>query len=70
MKINLKNMLDNIENRNYKVIEVNNKEFKLENGDVYQHNFDLSDDITVGEFQILLDNSKESILNLIKNLNK
>lgn len=63
-------MLDNIENRNYKVIEVNNKEFKLENGDVYQHNFYLSDDITVGEFQILLDNSKESILNLIKNLNK
>jgi len=59
-----------MENNKHKVVEVNSKEFKLENGDVYPHNFDLDEDITVEEFQVLLDKSKDSITELIKNISK
>lgn len=70
MKTKLKTILNNMENKNYKVVEVNNKEFKLDNGDVYPHNFDLDESITVEEFQILLNKSKASIIELIKNISK
>jgi len=59
-----------MENKNYTVIEFNSKEFKLDNGDVYPHNFDLDQDITIKEFQNLLDLSKKTITELIKNINK
>lgn len=58
-----------MKNKQFKVVRVNNNEFELDNGDIYPHNFDL-DDITVDEFQKLLDNSKELILKMIKNLDE
>jgi len=70
MKTKLKTILNNMENKNYKVVDVNSKEFKLDNGDVYPHNFDLDESITVEEFQTLLDKSKASITELIKNISK
>lgn len=66
----MKTILKNMENNKHKVVEVNSREFKLENGDVYPHNFDLDEDITVEEFQVLLDKSKDSITELIKNISK
>lgn len=66
----MKTILKNMENNKHKVVEVNSKEFKLENGDVYPHNFDLDEDITVEEFQVMLDKSKDSITELIKNISK
>lgn len=59
-----------MKNKLFKVVRVDNNEFELDNGDVYPHNFDLGNDITVDEFQKLLDNSKELILKMIKNLDE
>lgn len=59
-----------MKNKQFKVIRVDNNEFELNNGDIYPHNFDLGDDITIEEFQKLLDNSKELILKMIKNLDE
>lgn len=58
-----------MEEQKYKVIRVTKSEFELDNGDIYPHAFELDDDITVEEFQKLLDSSKEMILNHIKKIN-
>ena len=59
-KINkIKKALNNMQN---KVIEVNKEYYVLENGDTYEHTFDIDENITVEEFQKLLDNAKDTIL--------
>lgn len=66
----MKKLFEIMKNKQFKVVRVNNNEFELDNGDIYPHNFDLDDDITVDEFQKLLNNSKELILKMIKNLDE
>lgn len=62
-------LIKKMEEQKYKVIRVTKSEFELDNGDIYPHAFELDDDITVEEFQKLLDSSKEMILNHIKKIN-
>ena len=57
-----------MEEKNMKVVRVDKTEYELENGDVYPHVFELGEDITVDEFQIILDESKALILSHIKNI--
>ena len=51
-----------------KVIEVTNTNYTLENGDVYEHTFDIDENITVEEFQTLLDNAKATFLNSLNKI--
>jgi hypothetical protein len=53
-----------------KVVEVTKTNYTLENGDVYEHTFDIDESITVEEFQILLDNAKSTILNTLNKIDK
>lgn len=53
---------------NHKVIEVTKTNYTLDNGDVYEHTFDIDENITAEQFQILLDNAKNTIINTINNL--
>lgn len=65
----MKNKLIKImEEKNMKVVRVNKTEYELESGDVYPHVFELDEDITVEEFQNLLDESKSLVLSHIKNI--
>lgn len=48
-----------------KVIAVDSHSYRLDNGDVIEHNFELPKDITVDEFQKMLDNAKSIITNII-----
>ena len=67
----MKNKLIKImEEKNMKVFRVDKTEYELENGDVYPHVFELDEDITVDEFQKLLDESKALVLSHIKNIEK
>ena len=67
----MKNKLIKImEEKTMKVVRVNKTEYELENGDVYPHVFELDEDITVDEFQKLLDESKSLVLSHIKNIEK
>ena len=50
-----------------KVVKVTKTYYTLDNGDVYEHTFDIDENITVDEFQSLLDNAKNII---VKTLNK
>lgn len=61
-------LIKTMEEKKMKVIRVSKTEYELENGDVYPHVFELDEDITVNEFQKLLDESKSMILSHIKNI--
>jgi len=65
MKRNLKQIMDNTPNAKYKVVEVTKEYYKLENGDIFEHTFDIDDDITVEEFQAMLDNARKIMENII-----
>ncbi len=58
MKANLKQIMDTIPTAKYKVVEVTKDHYTLENGDVFEHTFDIDENITVEEFQQFLDNAK------------
>jgi hypothetical protein len=66
----MKILFEIMKNKKFKVVRVDNNEFELENGDVYPHNFELDNNITVEKFQKLLDNSKEFILKMIKDIDE
>lgn len=59
-----------LQNRQMKVVEVTKTNYTLENGDVYEHTFDIDESITVEEFQILLDNAKSTVLNTLNKIEK
>ena len=50
-----------------KVVKVTKTNYTLDNGDVYEHTFEIDENITVEEFQSLLDNAKNII---VETLNK
>jgi len=67
MKRNLLKMIKEIK---HTVVRVTKTEFELDNGDIFQHNFELEEEITVEEFQKLLDSSKELIVDLLKRIDE
>jgi hypothetical protein len=58
MEKKVENIMDNVPNAKYKVVEVTKDHYTLENGDVFEHTFDIDESITVEEFQQLLDNAR------------
>lgn len=59
-----------LQNMKLKVIEVTKTNYTLENGDVYEHTFDIDENITVEEFQKLLDNAKNTIIETLNKIEK
>ena len=53
-----------------KVVEVTKTNYTLENGDVYEHTFDIDESITVEFFQKLLDNAKNTIIETLNKIEK
>ena len=72
MKKNFNKIMKNLENSTLKVVRVNKNEFELDNGDIYPIPFelDIDEDITVDEFQKILNSSKIFILKLLKEANE
>ena len=59
-----------LQNMQLKVIEVTKTNYTLENGDMYEHTFDIDESITVEEFQKLLDNAKNTIIETLNKIEK
>lgn len=57
-----------IKSMQHKVVEVTKDNYTLDNGDVYEHQFEIDESITVDEFQKLLDNAKETIMSTLNNI--
>lgn len=55
--------------KNLKVVKVTKTDYTLDNGDVYEHTFDIDESITPEEFQKLLDNSVNTVIGIIKKIN-
>lgn len=70
MKRDIKTIMKELTNKNLTVIRVTKTEFELDNGDIYPHTFELDDDISVEEFQILLDESKTTMINHLNKIIK
>lgn len=70
MNSKINNTKKTLENMQLKVVEVTKTNYTLENGDVYEHTFDIDDDITVEEFQKLLDNAKNTIIETLNKIEK
>lgn len=52
-----------------KIVKVTKTDYTLDNGDVYEHTFDIDDNITVEEFEKLLENSLDTVIRVIKKIN-
>jgi hypothetical protein len=66
MKNKIYKLMESIKNKEYKVVRFTESEFELDNGDVYPHLFKLDSDITVDEFQEILNDSKEFMLKFLE----
>ena len=52
----------------HKIVEVTKDHDTIDNGDVYEHQFEIDENITVDEFQKLLGNAKETIMSTLNNI--
>ena len=59
-----------LQNMHLNVVEVTKTNYTLENGDVYEHTFDIDEGIAVKEFQKLLDNAKNTIIETLNKIDK
>ena len=53
---------------NLKVVEVTKDHYTLDNGDIYEHTFEIDDNITVEEFQKLLDNAQSLVVDTLNKI--
>lgn len=70
MNSKINNTKKALQNMQLKVVEVTKTNYTLENGDVYEHTFDIDEEITVEEFQKLLDNAKNTIIETLNKIEK
>jgi hypothetical protein len=70
MNSKINNTKKALHNMQLKVVEVTKTNYTLENGDVYEHTFNIDESITVEEFQKLLDNAKNTIIETLNKIEK
>ena len=70
MNSKINNTKKALEDMQLKVVEITKTNYTLENGDVYEHTFDIDENITVDEFQKLLDNAKNTIIETLNKIEK
>ena len=68
MRTYINNIKKTLQSIKMKVVEVTKTNYIFENGDVYEHTFDIDENITVEEFQNLLDNAKTTFLNSLNKI--
>ena len=57
--------MKSLKEKQFRVVRVSKTEFELDNGDVYPFPFDMDEELTVEEFQNILDNSKGLVLQML-----
>jgi hypothetical protein len=64
-----KKIINKMQEKELKVVRVTKEEYELENGDIFPHIFNFEEDITIEEFQTILNSSKNMVLSHLKNIN-
>jgi len=72
MKKKIKTIMENLKNKNLIVVRFDKNEFELDNGDIYPIPFelDVDENITIEEFQKILNNSKDDIIKILDKYNE
>lgn len=70
MSIKIKKLTKSLMDTQPKVVQVTKDNYTLDNGDVYEHTFEVDEGITVEEFQKLLDNAKNTIIDTLNKIDK
>jgi hypothetical protein len=72
MRKKINKIMEDLKSKNLIVVRVNKTEFELDNGDVYPIPFelDVDEDISVEEFQKLLNSSKDNMIKILGNINE
>jgi len=60
-------VMKKLQEKEYKVVRVSKTEFEIDNGDIYPIPFELDKVPTVKQFQKMIDNSKDLMLEILKN---
>ena len=61
-------LMNKLRDKQFKVVRVSKTEFELDTGDVFPFPFDMEEELTVEEFQHILDNSKELVLQMLSGI--
>ena len=61
----IRTIMKALKEKQFRVVRVSKTEFELNNGDVYPFPFDMDEELTVEEFQKILDGSKDIILQML-----
>lgn len=61
-------LINKMQEKKLKVVRLTKEEYELENGDIFPHIFNFEEDITIEEFQKILDESKDIVLSYLKNI--
>ena len=64
--MSISKIMKKMQEKEYKVVRVTKTEFELDNGDVYPIPFELDKVPTVKQFQKMIDDSKDLMLELLK----
>jgi hypothetical protein len=72
MKKKIKNIMENLKNKNLIVVRFDKNEFELDNGDIYPIPFelDVDENISLEEFQNILNSSKDDIIKILDKYNE
>lgn len=68
MKTKINTVTKRLREMNLKVVEVTKDHYTLDNGDIYEHTFEIDDNITVEEFQKLLDNAQSLVVDTLNKI--
>lgn len=68
MKTKINTVTKRLREMNLKVVEVTKDHYTLDNGDIYEHTFEIDDNITVEEFQKLLDNAQSLFVDTLNKI--
>jgi len=68
MKTKINTVTKKLREMKLKVVEVTKDHYRLENGDIYEHTFEVDDNITAEEFQKLLDNAQALVVSTLNKI--
>jgi len=66
--VKAKRISNMLADKQFKVVRVSKTEFELDTGDIYPLPFELDEELSVEEFQKILDGSKDLMIQMLKNI--
>ena len=63
-----KSISNMLTDKQFKVVRVSKTEFELDTGDIYPLPFELDEELSVEEFQKILDGSKDLMIQMLKRI--